>query len=319
MEFSKIELQLKKFKPFIPLATGHSQTVLGHIMPSPVLSLKLTEHILTLPDGDELLLECYDNSSKYTLSIYHGLAGHSQADYMHRSAAIALELGWNIVLVNQRGASSKVKARLTYHSGRGADASEVIKWARHHFANSQQVALGFSMSGSILLNLVAKRSGDTQPDFAIVVNAPLNLARSAKLLTKGFSKIYDYRFYLMLKKLIQQKESLKMPILATTYDIDQIYTSKVNGFKDANDYYEKCSTLNYLNQIETKTFVLSAHDDPFVDINDYLMANWNHNTHVSLQNYGGHMGYYSLNKETKYGRRWLDHYLATVFTKIQNF
>ena len=182
----------------LPVSTGHTQTVLGHIVPSSYQSLGLTEVILKLDDGDELLLEYRDNKSEYTISLYHGLAGDSQADYIRRSANLAQKLGWNIVLVNHRGASLKAQATRTYHSGRGEDADAVLKWSKAKFSASKQVALGFSMSGSILLNLLTRRYGTVQPDFAIVVNSPLDLARCSYLLSRGFSKIYDFHFYLTL-------------------------------------------------------------------------------------------------------------------------
>lgn len=316
-KFSEINLKLKPFVPLVPLLTGHTQTVLGHVLPSEPFKIKFAEHILLLEDADELLLEYIDNKSKFTISIYHGLAGDSQADYVRRSANLAQKLGWNIVLVNHRGASEKAKSKKSYHSGRGEDAGAVIKWARSQFPDTQQIALGFSMSGSILLNLLSNRYGSDQPDMAIVVNAPLDLANAAKLLSKGLSKIYDYRFYLILKKLIESREDINLPRIARTTDIDMLYTSKANGFKDAADYYEKCSTLNYVDQIKTETFVLTAHDDPFVDIKDYLKAKWNNRVHLTLQRHGGHMGYISKKKDPEYGYRWLDHYLATVFEKIQ--
>ena len=316
LEFSKIDLELNPFIPLVALSTGHTQTVLGHIVPSKSANLNLTEVILKLADGDELLLEYCDNKSDHTISIYHGLAGDSQADYIQRSAQLAEQLGWNIVLVNHRGANSKARATKTYHSGRGEDADAVLKWAKDKFRNSRQIALGFSMSGSILLNLLTRRYGAIQPDFAIVVNSPLDLARCSLLLTQGFSKIYDYRFYFILKNLIQQKNEISMPIIGRTMDIDQLYTSKANGFADAADYYTKCSTLNYVGRIETRTFVLAAHDDPFIDIADYLRAGWNKYVHLTYEKHGGHMGYFAKKKDPRYGHRWLDHYLESVFKKI---
>jgi predicted alpha/beta-fold hydrolase len=317
-KFTEINLKLNKFVPVMPLLTGHTQTVLGHLLPSDPIKIKLTDFILKLDDGDELLLEYFDNKSEYTISIYHGLAGDSQSDYIRRSANLAHEHGWNIILVNHRGANTKAKSKKTYHSGRGEDAGAVIKWARNQFPKSRQIALGFSMSGSILLNLLSYRYGEDLPDHAIVVNAPLNLARAASLLTKGFSKIYDYRFYLSLKKLIESREDISLPRLARTTDIDQIYTSKMNGFADAAEYYEKCSVLNYVDQIKTDTFILAAYDDPFIDIQDYLKAKWNGHIHLTLQKYGGHMGYITKTKDPQYGHRWLDHYLGAVFEKIKN-
>jgi predicted alpha/beta-fold hydrolase len=319
LQFSKINLNLETFIPLVPIATGHTQTILGHIVPSRTSLLNLTESVLKLPDGDELLLQYIDRKSHKTLSLFHGLAGDANADYIRRSADIAGELGWNVVLVNHRAAHPKAKALKTYHSGRGEDASCVIEWARKTFPNSVQIALGFSMSGSILLNLLTERYGKVQPDVAVVVNAPLDLYDASIRLSKGLSKVYDWRFYMILKRLIEERgENFNLPALGKTIEIDDLYTSKVNGFLDAYDYYKQCSTFPYLEKIKTETFVLSSHDDPFIDVSYYLSAKWSDKVHLTLQKFGGHMGYFSKNKNPKYGRRWLDHYLGSVFGTIES-
>lgn len=319
MTAGKSDLQLDPFVPFIPVLTGHTQTVLGHVWPSRYLDFHFAEHVLRLSDGDELLLEYADNGSPFTVSLYHGLAGDSQSDYIRRTALLARRLGWNIVRVNHRGASAKARAHKTYHSGRGADAAEVLRWARGRFPGSRQVAVGFSMSGCVLLNLLTGRSGDEQPDYAVVVNAPLDLARSSELLTVGFSRVYDLRFYLLLKKIIRERgEGLgPMPFLGRTMDVDELYSSKLNGFKNALDYYNQCSVVEHVDRITTKTFVLSAEDDPFVDARDYRQASWGPGVQLELQRFGGHMGYFAKSRHPEYGHRWLDHYLERVFREIR--
>jgi len=318
MFLNELDLSLRPFKPILPIWTGHSQTILGHIIPSPFLTEKFEKQILTLPDGDQLLLYFINNNSPYTLSVYHGLGGSSEADYMRRTAKLGLSLGWNIVLVNHRMATEEAVAKRSYHSGRGEDAEAVLDWCRQKFSGSKQIAVGFSMSGSILLNLLVKRYGQRTPDYAVIVNAPLKLDSAAELLTKNFSKIYDLRFYLMLKQLIQKREDLKLPLWGKTTDIDEAYTSKKNGFKNARDYYMQCSSWPYLEKIETPTFVLTAEDDPFVDVENYRTAKWPKSVHLTICKSGGHMGYMDAQADAKYGRRWLDYYLATVFDKIKN-
>src|SRR4051812_42975581 len=131
MLFADIDLNLSSFEPIVPIWTGHTQTIIGHIVPSPTTALAVTEEILQLDDGDELFLEYLDQKSEFTISIYHGLAGDSSADYVRRSGELAFALGWNIVFVNHRGAHEKARAIKTYHSGRGEDAAAVIKWCRN--------------------------------------------------------------------------------------------------------------------------------------------------------------------------------------------
>lgn len=315
-KFGRTDLKLSPFVPYLGFWTGHSQTILGHIIPSAELEIYFHTETLTLPDGDQLLVEYHQGSEPYTLSIYHGLGGHSRSDYMRRSAILAKDLGWNIVLVNHRAVSDQVVAEKSYHSGRGEDAEFVVQWCRNKFPGSKQIALGFSMSGSILLNLLTERYGTKQPDVAIVVNAPLDLKSASVRLTKGLSRLYDLRFFLILKKTISKKNDVQFPFVGRTMDIDRLYTAPANQFLDRDDYYEKCSTKKYLSCIKTKTFVLAAKDDPFIDIQDYINGAWSESVHLTMNEWGGHMGYYSKSEDPKYGRRWLDHYLMRVFETL---
>lgn len=317
MKLSNLKLVLKEFNPYWPVLTSHTQTLLSHFVPTVTPERPWTQHTIKLPDGDEILVDYINNESNVTLSVYHGLSGNSESDYMRRTAEIGLANGWNVVLVNHRGVHPNAHAKQTYHSGRSEDTSAVIEWARKHFVGSKQVAVGYSMGGTILLNLLTDRRGGQQPDFGIVVNAPLKLEKTSRRLSLGLSRIYDFRFYFKLRRLVKTRKNIILPRFGTLYEFDDAYTSVANGFRNASDYYTQCSVFDYLGQIKTRTFVLSSFDDPFIDVQDYLSANWNENTNVTLLKYGGHMGYYSRDIDSKYGRRWLDHYLESVFNQIK--
>lgn len=317
MKLSEIKLVLKDFNPYWSVFTGHTQTLLSHIVPSVTPPRAWSQHIIKLSDGDEMLVEYIDRKSKVTVSVYHGLSGNSGSDYMRRTAEVGLAHGWNVILVNHRGAHPKAYAKQSYHSGRGEDASAVIEWARGRFADSKQVAVGYSLSGSILLNLLSGRRGDCLPDFGIIVNAPLKLEQASRRLREGLSRIYDFRFYFKLRRMIKARSGVVLPLFGTVHKFDDAYTAVMNGYKNASDYYTQCSVFDYVEQIKTKTFILSSFDDPFIDVQSYLSAKWNENANVTLLKYGGHMGYYSRDKDSKYGRRWLDHYLESVFNQIK--
>ena len=321
MVISKIDLKLEELNPYLPYLTGHTQTLLGHFIPSPYFK-ELGEAIhLELPDGDFCGLQIFVPTHcevKKVVSLYHGLAGSHQSDYMQRTARLAYDRGWAVVWVDHRGAGiAEGMAKSPYHSGRGEDISAVMNYLRKRFPAAVQIAAGFSMSGSILLNLVTGRRGDNKPDYTISVNAPINLKRAAEQLNKGLSKIYDVRFYLRLKKDIQKNYGQKIPFLKQTFYVDDHFTSVRSGYVNKEDYYENCSTYKYIENINTPTFVLTAQDDPFILFEDYRDLKWPEHVHVTYSKFGGHVGYYSKNKLDQFNHRWLDHYLDRVFSAIQ--
>lgn len=330
MSFENIKLKLPEFVPIFKNWSGHSQTLLGHLLKSPNLkdikNINLENRVIKLSDGDELSLQLFRGSQPFTLSIFHGLGGDIDADYMQRTALLAYKLGWSFILVNHRSVSPFAKSQRSYHSGRGGDISDILKWSNIWNPQSTQIVIGFSMSGSILLNLVTGKSGDCLPKYAITVNAPIDLKNAADNLTKGFSKIYDIRFFLKLKKMIHLRikqnqfelnKSSKLPVIGKTKDIDRLYTAPLNGFESRDDYYQKCSVVNDLNKIKVKTFILTSEDDPFISAKQYQLVKWNPFVHFTMTRYGGHMGYISKNN-IQNSRRWLDCYIETVLKKISD-
>ncbi len=308
--------QILEFEPLTSLWSGHLQTLLGHFLKSRGWTYPTRKVEIQLSDGDVLDGEFSDLKGPFTLVLMHGLGGGRRSDYMERTAAIASQMGWNVLTIDHRGAGERLTEK-TYHSGRGEDASDIISWCRQQDPQAKIFAVGFSMSGSILLNLLTGRRGKVQPDYACVVNAPIDLLDASENLLKGFSRVYDYRFYLLLRKLVLKRGKIKkLPLWGTVRLIDDLHTAKNNNYLHAEDYYRKCSTIDSLEKIKTPTFVLTAEDDPFVRSKNYLKAKWSSQCHITIAKSGGHMGYISRKSYINFGRRWLDYYFYQIFKAV---
>lgn len=234
---------------------GHLQTLIGHFAKSELFSHP-TEFIkLKLNSGTGnycgLHISVPIEPSKKVLMLFHGLGGSSESDYISRIAEIAFGMKWIVIRVDHRG-SGQVFGEYTepYHSGRGEDVSDILDYSKNRFPGCEQIILGVSMSGTIILNLLTGRFGKTQPDRAIVINAPLSLHDAAARLQNGFSLFYDWRFYFKLKKMILKKEkTFRLPRIGNTATIDELFTSKKSGFRNKNHYYDECSPYPHLSQI----------------------------------------------------------------------
>lgn len=325
VNLSQVKLDLRPFVPILKIETAHSQTILGHVIKSREFKEHGRQMFLTLPDGDQMSLKIFTNKSanqkNTVVTVFHGLAGDHTSDYVQRTAQVAFDLGYSVVTVDHRGAGlAEGMAKKPYHSGRGEDASEVSLKLREIFPDNKQIFIGFSLSGSVVLNLVTQRYGQHLPDYAVVVNAPINLQKASDHLINGFSRVYDLRFYFMLRKLIRKTEpNIGLPIVSNTRLIDDLFTSIKSGFVDSSDYYTQCSTYKYLDRIAVPTFVLTSKDDPFIAFDDYRTASWNDKTHRTFIDHGGHMGYISKHKSGPFGRRWLDDYLYKVLLAIDSY
>ncbi len=293
--------------------SGHAQTILGHLLPSPRLGTKGKQFRIPTEDGDQLVAFVQEGGSDTVVYIFHGLAGSTDSTYMHRTSLIAQQLGHTVVLVNHRGCGEgRGMAKGPYHSGRAEDLSAAIEVGRKIYPRRRHLAIGFSMSGNALLLLLSGQRGQTLPDAAISVNAPIHLSLCSELLGQGLNRIYDLKFYIQCRKDLiagkgDQRLGIKVPRFSTLFALDHIYTAPAGGFNSREDYYATCSTYEHLDKIKVPTIVFTAKDDPFVPVESYAAAKLSPNVHLHIEEYGGHMGYLSKDKTPLGTRRWQDY------------
>ncbi len=302
-------LEIPPFRPPFWARDGHTQTIVAHLAPSPRLAEPGQRHEIALPDGDRLVARWHpaqDPASDTVICLFHGLAGSSDSDYIHRSARVALSLGHAVLRMNHRGCGEgRGLAQLPYHSGRAEDLSSGLELARSLAPGKRLLAVGFSLSGAALLLLLGGRRGTRQPDCAIAVNAPIQLEAAALRLKQGLNRIYDTRFV----SLCRQDVDLAIPRWSTLHDFDRLYTAPRGGFESREHYYRSCSSAPGLADIRKPTLLLTSEDDPFVPVEDYLKARLSASVQLHLERFGGHMGYLSAQTTPLGTRRWLDHAL----------
>jgi uncharacterized protein len=227
---------------------------------------------------------------------------------MQRTALGMQVLGHHVFINNHRGCGPGAGlATEPYHSGKADDLSKVIEFGKRMLPDHKHIAIGFSLSANALLLLAAKVRAEIQPDFAIAVNAPINLDRASIKLQQGLNRIYDKRFTRELANYVRRNRPLDAGKLAGIKDLrefDQVFTAPIGGFRDRRDYYETCSAKKHLSSITIPTVILTAENDPFVSIEDYREATYSENCFLHIERNGGHMGY--LMRKGRGCVRWLD-------------
>jgi hypothetical protein len=296
---------------------GHSQTIIGYLLPSLKISEAKVIWKIPLGDGDTLLAEFIKGTSDHIILLFHGLSGSTESDYIQRMGRLYIDRGHSVVMVNHRGCGiGKGLAKHPYHSGSSGDISKVIEFSKNKFPNLVHIAIGFSLSGNALLLLLSDDS-KIKPDFAISVNPPVDLSRTSQVLNQGLNKIYDLQF--VLKNCYDVNYRKKAGLLDRSYPVsyfkplrefDSAYTAPAGGFLNREDYYKKSSTFNKLHRIKTPTYILAAKDDPFIPWDSYLTSNFSKNIKFHLEKVGGHMGYLTSKKTPLNSIRWMDYALS---------
>ena len=83
---------------------------------------------------------------------------------------------------------------------------------------------------------------------------------------------------------------------------DDRYTAPIHGFKNAADYWARCSSKPVIPDITVPTQIVNALNDPFLPIECYPVKEVQSNPFVSLltPGSGGHVGFIRFNRHNTY-------------------
>jgi predicted alpha/beta-fold hydrolase len=312
---------------------GHAQTCFGHLSPArgavPSCTPEARRIEVMLADGDRLVahaLPAAAPSSGARVHLFHGLSGDADVDYMRRSAAVLRARGHEVWAVNHRGCGAgRGLAARPYHSGSSADLAAVLAASQREAPELRHQALGFSLSGNALLLMAAEARAPWLAGL-IAVNPPIDLARTAADIHRGFCRLYELRFLRRLRRAIAERQraglvsrGYRISPFASLRELDDLYTAPEGGFTDSADYYARCSAGPRLAAITTPGVVLTAADDPIVAVQSFHAAVWPATLFLHVEPRGGHVGY--LARAGLGARSWLDgalvHYVEELASRFR--
>lgn len=314
------------FDPHPLCPGGQLQTVIAYFW-SDSHPMKPDEQVLVpLSDGDAIVLDVNHPAvpAAKTPIVYlmHGLGGDSDSSYKLRMAAKLTKMGMRVVRHNHRGAGHHGKlARRIYHSGSVGDVLAGLQAITQRWPDSPMLVVGFSLSGTILLNLLGNRVKDLrempQIKSALAVCPPIDLELSSRTIDQFSNKHFDV-FYVrgLLKQLLERSivdadfVAKKMSRLSLRH-FDEVITAPLAGFLNRNQYYDSCSPKHVVGNIRCPTLVLAAADDPIIPISSVIRAPYSTRALLSVQSSGGHLGFISRQRTPQGDLRWLDYFVAT--------
>ncbi len=292
------------YKPSFYFKKGFVSTVFSGLIRR-VKELNQERERIILNDDDFIDLDWSFSKKKSNklIVLLHGLEGNGQRPYMTGTAKLFNENSVDAVCVNFRGCSGEDNLRYrSYHSGTTDDLVEIIQYITSTKQYSEIYLKGFSLGGNVILKYLGEGNNiPKQIKAAIAISVPCYLKGSSNELHTFKNILYHDRFkkHLISKlkiKQLQFPDILNVRIVKsinTLLDFDNVYTSKAHGFKDAFDYYEKCSSLQFLKNIKTPTLIINALNDSFLSPECYPVkeAKENPNLYLEMPNHGGHVGF----------------------------
>tara|TARA_Y100001934_G_scaffold174570_1_gene206884 strand:- start:386 stop:1405 length:1020 start_codon:yes stop_codon:yes gene_type:complete len=323
--FLKIDDLLESFTPHPALRGGIFQTIAGSQLPgNPIVLPEKISYTIDLDVNVKSIL--YEIKSveqnKPVVMLAHGMGGCSESGYIRRIAWKLWLYGYGVFMINHRGSGKGMGLSSSlWNGGSSDDIDKMIRFILEKYPCL--LVIGFSLSGNILLKYLGEGRGIPSGLIgALAVNPPIDLSVASHNISTHPSCWLFNRYYMKLIGIQAQALMKKFPKaidpsqnLNTIWDFDVSYTAPVGGYKDVGDYYDKCSSKNYLKNIEIPTSILCSLDDPFVSPESF--KNLSRNIDLCQPQGGGHMGYISHKKSQFGDRRWMD-YVVLKWTKEMN-
>lgn len=289
------------FKAAWWLTNPHLQTIWPTLFRRMNADLNLKRERFELADGDFVDLDWVGEGNGPIVLLLHGLEGSVNSPYAQGMLYKLQQLGWRGVCMHFRGCSEEFNRQpRSYHSGDTKDVAEVMAAIHAREPRTALAAIGFSLGGNVLLKWLGESGAQNPLRVAVAVSVPFELSKTADRVQQGFSRLYEIHFMRSLRRKIRNKfanrpapiELPPLEKLKTLRDFDDKVTAPLHGFKNADDYYQKASSRQYLKKIVIPTLLLQAKDDPLMT-EDLLPSKQELSSQVILEltEKGGHVGF----------------------------
>ncbi|MCP2042106.1 YheT family hydrolase [Pontibacter sp. HSC-36F09] len=286
-------------KPPFYLFNGHIQTIVPSLFRQ-VEGVSYHRERLTTPDDDFIDADWSRVKSRSLAILSHGLEGDSHRPYIMGMVKALNEHGVDALAWNYRSCSGEPNKLLrSYHLGASDDLDFVVRHALDSGNYETVYLVGFSAGGNISLKYLGEDPEQVPSEVkrASVFSVPIDLKSSAKRI----SKIYTQRFLKTLgQKLEQKKEMYPDALDLSNYSLfwsfpefDDKYTAPLHGFENADDYYKRSSSKQFLKRIQVPTLLVNAQNDPFLTTSCFPFEEADENPYLYLETPegGGHVGF----------------------------
>jgi len=283
----------------------HAQTIWGRLTRSRH-TVPLRREVLCTPDDDDLIVDHLDGT-RLRFVLLHGLEGSSNSVYIQGLLRVIARHGYAATAMNFRSCARDPRQlsymlmnrrpRL-YHSGETEDLDFLLRSLPR---DPPIVAIGASLGGNVLLKWLGEHPSQQIVKAAATMSVPYDLKAGANYLERGAGPLYVAQFF----RTMREKTSWVVDHFGVSLDVegakraktfhqfDNASTAPLFGFRDADDYYERASSLPFLHAITTPALCINAEDDPFLPIEAVRRAQAEASSAVEfvLTRGGGHTGF----------------------------
>ncbi|PTX19392.1 hypothetical protein C8N40_104123 [Pontibacter mucosus] len=297
-----------KHRPPFYLFNGHLQTIVPSLFRQ-VEGVQYERERLLTPDDDFIDVDWSRVGSDALLVLSHGLEGDTGRPYITGMVKAFNAEGVDAMAWNYRSCSGEPNKLLrSYHLGASDDLDFVLQHALASGKYKEVYLVGFSAGGNITLKYLGEAPEQVPPQVkrATMFSTPIDLKTSAMKI----SRVYTQRFLKTLGEKLEQKRQMYPDELdLTDYSIfwsfpefDDRYTAPIHGFKNADEYYARASSKQFLKHIRIPTLLVNAKNDPFLSQGCYPVQEAEDNPYFYLEmpDEGGHVGFAEDFRKNRY-------------------
>jgi len=299
------------------------QTIASFLIPRRIHLPPAEERLIEVAPGIKVRCWCRWQSARekdhLTLIVVHGLEGSTESQYMVGVARHALDVGMNVVLMNQRNCGGMDHCAPTlYNSSLSADVAAVARNVVENDGVSRFALAGFSMGGNLVLKLAGEWGNNGPAEFRAVaaVCPAIDLAASADALHEPANRIYEWYFLWQLYRRFRGKVKLfpndfnpeRLRGVTTLRSFDDRVTAFYCGFTGADDYYARAAAANVIDRIAVPALIIHAANDPFIRLQSHTLERIQANRNITYIEPadGGHCAFVGLGDGNGDDGRWAE-------------
>lgn len=308
-------IQKSTYRAFGPFRHGHVNTIYPALFRK-VAGVHFERQRVTTPDGDFLDLDWSARGRRCLAVILHGLEGNASRPYVRGMARYFNQRGWDALGFNFRGCSGEPNRKLrSYHVGETGDLKFALSVILDERGYESVALIGFSLGGNVVLKYLGEEGDQVPPEVrcGIAFSVPCDVMSANREIDKWQNWLYRHRFIASLNNKVKEKAirfpeqlTLPRPMPRDFREFDGRFTAPIHGFRDAEDYWTRNSSLRFLPGIRRPALLVSARDDSFLSPACYPsgLAEEHPRLFLEIPRWGGHVGFVSSGPGGAY---WSEH------------
>ncbi len=314
------------YKPKFWLRNGHINTLYPFLFRKRQFEYQYRQRIDT-PDEDFFDVDWakHDIKPKKLVILCHGLEGSTQSQYMIGTSHTLFSASMDVAALNFRSCSGEMnRQKVMYNSGWTRDLHYFIENFTHDYKEIH--ICGFSLGGNVTLKYISDGIYpiDKRLKAVAAISTPCDLKGCSLELLKKKNYIYAQQFLKTLIKKIELKHEATPELIdinpiqkiKNLWDFDDYYSGPLHGYRDAEDYYSQCNSLQFLHNIKIPALLINAKDDTFLapTAYPYDIAKKSDYLYLMTPKYGGHVGF-SIPQQKSY---WNEQKVLKFFNNIKD-